>query len=111
MRRIVPPDMSAPTDRRKHVRAPVSVMGTVQGEDGEHPIVVLDLSASGAMIQAHEAPIPDSVYTLRFSVNKKPYELRFQVVQSIQQGDSWGWRGPFCDVSPEHADDIDMAVH
>ena len=111
MRRIVPASMSAPTDRRRHVRAPVSLMGTVQGDDGEHPIVVLDLSASGAMIQAQEAPVPDAIYTLRFSVDKKPYELRFQVLQSVHKGDCWGWRGPFSDVSPAHMQDIDRAVH
>ena len=39
------PQSSGAADRRRHVRAPVSLMGTVQGDDGEHPIVVLDLSA------------------------------------------------------------------
>lgn len=98
-------------DRRRHLRAPVSLMGTVEGEGGEQPVVILDLSASGAMIQADEPAAPDGVYTLRFNVHKQAYELRFRVVQSLQKGASFGWRGPFVDLSPDQMEAIGKAVN
>ena len=85
-------------------------MGTAEGPGGEHPIVVLNLSASGAMIQAHEAPEDGSEYLLCFSINKQSYELRFQVIHCVQQGDTFGWRGPFIGVTPEQDEAIDRAV-
>jgi hypothetical protein len=104
--------MSAPPGERRHdVRAPVSIMGTVEGEGEEHPMVLLSLSASGAMIQAHQAPCPGATYTLRFSVHKQPYELTLRVVHWLQQGENFGWRGPFVSVPPDQAEAIQRAVH
>ncbi|HVA24287.1 MAG TPA: PilZ domain-containing protein [Chloroflexota bacterium] len=103
--------MSSESDERRHdVRAPVSIMGTVESEDGEQPMVLLNLSASGAMIQAHQEPPPSATCTLRFSIHKQPYELRLQVVHWLRQGDSFGWRGPFVSVPPGQAQAIERAV-
>lgn len=99
------------TDRRSDVRAAVSIMGTIESDDGEQPIVLLNLSASGAMIQTHEPPRSGAHYTLHFSVQKRPYRLRFEVVNWIQQGGSFGWRGPFASMSPDEAAAIQRAVH
>ena len=86
-------------------------MGTVERGDGEpQPVVVLNLSASGAMIQADDAPSPDEVYTLRFAIHRQDYALPFQVVGSLQQGDSYGWRGPFMTVEPDQQEAIARAV-
>ena len=101
----------APDERRRDVRAPVSIMGTVDGDDGEHPMVLLNLSASGAMIQVHQEPRPDATYRLLFHVHKQPYELQLQVIHWIKQGDSFGWRGPFVGLPPDQAQAIQRAVH
>jgi len=97
-------------ERRGRIRADVSVMGTVEGPSGEHPMVLLNLSASGAMIQTHEPPAGEATYTLRFSISKHAYELAFQVLYFVQQGDAYGWRGPFSGVSDKQAESIDRAV-
>ncbi|MFI5266566.1 MAG: PilZ domain-containing protein [Chloroflexota bacterium] len=102
---------SEPDDRRHDLRAPVSIMGTVEADGEEHPMVLLNLSASGTMIQAHEAPRPGATYTVRFSVHSQPYELKLQVVHWLQQGDNFGWRGPFVSVPPDQAEAIQRAVH
>lgn len=103
--------MSTEADRRRHVRADVSLMGTVEGDDGEYPVVVVNLSASGAMIQAHDAPKPGGQYRLRFSVHKQQYEIPFQIIDATQIGDSSVWRGPFQGLAAEQARAIERAVH
>ena len=99
------------SERRRDLRAPVSIMGTVEGPHGELPIVLLNLSASGAMIQTDAEPPTDAICTLRFSVLKQPYELRFQVLHWLRLGEAYGWRGPFVDVTPEQGEAIKRAVH
>jgi hypothetical protein len=104
--------MSVPTsDRRRHLRVSVSVMGTLLRDAEEHPIVILSLSASGAMIQTHEEPIEGASYTLIFSLNKRSYELPFEVIHWVQNGDTFGWRGPFVGLSEEQREGIEKAVH
>src|SRR5712692_945832 len=85
----------ASAERRRHVRASVSLMGTVESKHGDYPIVVLSLSASGAMLQAQDPPKPHVTYTLRFSLHRRAFALPFQVAHWLQHGDSYGWRGPF----------------
>ena len=99
-----------PDERRRDVRAPVSIMGTVESDDAEHPVVLLNLSARGAMIQVHQEPRPDTTYRLLFSVHKQPYELQLQVIHWIEQGNSFGWRGPFVGLV-DQAHTIQRAVH
>jgi hypothetical protein len=99
-------------DNRRAARAAVSLMGTVQLDGGEqHPIVVLNLSATGAMIQAHEAPGAEAVYRLEFTVHRRRYSLPFKPVSWVQQGESFGWRGPFGDLTPEESKALDRAVN
>jgi PilZ domain-containing protein len=100
-----------PLERRRDVRAAVSIMATVEDGQSEQPIVLLNLSASGAMIQAHEAPRDEAQYHLCFCIQNQPYEVGFEVVHWLQQGDTFGWRGRFAGVAPEESAAIRRAVH
>lgn len=100
-----------PPERRHDVRAAVSIMATVEDGHDEHPIVLLNLSASGAMIQAHEPPRDDAAYNLDFCVQNQPYRVGFEVVHWLQQGDTFGWRGRFVGVSPQESAALQRAVH
>jgi hypothetical protein len=86
-------------------------MGTVTSWDDEQPVVVLSLSASGAMIQAQDEPRLSAAYTLNLSLHNRHYELPFQVVHWIRQGDTYGWRGPFQGLSTDQEKAIERAVH
>jgi len=86
-------------------------MGSVQLDSTEpHPIVVLNLSCNGAMIQAHEPPQEGAVYRLEFNVHRRKYDLPFKVIAWVQERDNYGWRGPFVDLSPEESQALDRAV-
>jgi len=104
--------MSTPgSERRRHPRAPVSLIGTVEAEDGDMAaVVVLSLSASGAMVQTDEAPKDHGHYQLQFTVHQRPYDVPVQVVGSLHEKDVWGWRCRFVDVSPEQVQALARAV-
>ena len=87
-------------------------MGSVQAEDGEqHPIVVLNLSSSGAMIQAHEPPAEGVTYRLEFNVHRRKYTVPFKPVGWVQERDNYGWRGPFVDLTDDEAEALNRAVN
>lgn len=98
-------------DNRRAVRAPVSIFGSLHAEGGaEHPIVVLSLSAIGAMIQTNEPPRLDTTYQLEFTVHQRKYALPFKPVAWVQERDYYGWRGPFAELTPDEAKALDRAV-
>ena len=87
-------------------------MGSVQEDDLDpNPIVILSLSASGAMIQAHQPPREGAHYLLEFTVHRKAYALPLEVVVWLQEKDAFGWRCRFLELSPENAIGIEKAVH
>jgi len=104
--------MSSPSDQRQHVRAPVSLVGSVRDPEGEtHPVVLLDLSRGGALIQTHEAPRAGVQYQVGFTVHRQAYEVPVQVVGALQLKDAWGWRCRFVGLAEAEAQALERAVH
>jgi hypothetical protein len=104
-------DVSSPNEQRRHARAPVSLVGSVTDPDGqEHPIVMLDLSRGGALIQTHEPPRDGAEYQVGFTVHRKPYEVPVEVVGSLQLKDAWGWRCRFVHIDEAEAQALERAV-
>ena len=102
--------MSITMERRRHVRASVSLAASIQDGHDEQPGIILSLSACGAMVQTQEEPRPGASYTLIFGLNRHAYELPFQVLHWVRRGDTYGWRGPFKGLLADQEEAIDRAV-
>ncbi|MBV8084735.1 MAG: PilZ domain-containing protein [Chloroflexi bacterium] len=104
--------MSSPNEQRRHARAPVSLFGSITDPEGQqHPIVVLDLSRGGALIQTNEPPRDGAEYQVGFTVHRKAYEVPVEVVGSLQLKDAWGWRCRFVHIDEGQAQALERAVH
>jgi hypothetical protein len=98
-------------DRRGDVRAPVSVMGAVRSETVDAPVVLLDLSASGARIQADAPPDLASEYLLNFTVHNAKYQARLRVVHWEANDAAYYWGCSFTDLAPEQLDALRRTVN
>src|SRR6185437_1822207 len=69
------------SERRRDSRTSVSLMGALQADGQEAAVVVMDLSATGARIQANDPPDLEREYELHFSVHHTAYSTRFRVTR------------------------------
>ncbi|HEU0166755.1 MAG TPA: PilZ domain-containing protein [Chloroflexota bacterium] len=102
--------MTVTEERRSSLRAPVSLLGELEFEDDGQPVVLLDLSASGARIQASDPPRLDRDYLLNVTVHSLPYRARFRVAHWLEAGGSYHWGGRFVDLSTDERASLRRAV-
>ncbi|MBV8087479.1 MAG: PilZ domain-containing protein [Chloroflexi bacterium] len=103
--------MTVTEERRSSLRAPVSLLGELEsGNDGQ-PVVLLDLSAAGARIQASDPPEVDREYLLHFTVHSLPYRARFRVAHWLEADGSYHWGGCFVDLTSEERATLRRAVN
>lgn len=98
-------------ERRTDPRARVSLLGTVHTEDGERPVVVLDLSTGGARIQAGKEPDMERDYHLDFRVHDQEYKARFRVVRWDGAEETYQWGCSFADLSSDQMNMLRRSVH
>lgn len=98
-------------ERRGELRAPVSVLGAVETDAGEAPIVVLELSPYGARIQTDDEPDLEFTYTLYFSVHQTEYTTRFRVLHYVGNDGTYSWGGSFLDLTADQAASLRRSVH
>ena len=97
-------------ERRRAVRAPVSVLGALETDAGELPMLVLDLSISGARIQTDGEPDLELKYTVHFTVHNVEYHAGFRVVRSVASDGTFHWGGSFEGLAPEQVETLRRAV-
>jgi hypothetical protein len=93
--------MATMMERRGFVRAPISVLGAVETDAGEAPMLVLELSPSGARIQTDDKPDLEGVYKLHFTVHKAEYTTHFRVIHYRANDGTYHWGGSFLDLLPD----------
>jgi len=58
------------------------------GDAVEQPVVILDVSTNGVLVEAGEALVLDAQYTLTFSAFNSHYSANLRVVREVQRGDA-----------------------
>jgi len=97
-------------ERRNYLRAPMALMAALRTDEIEAPVVLVDLSPTGARIQADNPPDLSREYLLHFSVHRAEYHARFRVVHWTENDGSFHWGGAFLDLSPEQHDQLRRTV-
>jgi len=97
-------------ERRNYLRAPMALMAALRTDEIEAPVVLVDLSPTGARIQADTAPDLSREYMLHFSVHRTEYHARFRVVHWTENDGSFRWGGAFLDLSPDERDQLRRTV-
>jgi hypothetical protein len=102
--------MTVTEERRGSPRAPVSLLGELETGEAELPVVLVDLSAAGARIQASDPPDPNREYLLNLTVHSLPYRARFRVAHWIEADGTYHWGGAFEDLTPDQRSLLGRAV-
>ena len=80
------------SDRRVEPRADTSLVATLRVYDGqEMPVVVLDLSSTGALLETSSEPRFGGVYTITFTMYGEAFSTPLHVVRSVKHGDAYLW--------------------
>ncbi|GEM_PF-3411487 len=78
-------------ERRSGLRAPTSLVATLRRQQQECPVVVLDLSPDGALIETEAPPQASAAYELRFNVFGETYFTPVDVVHWRKHHDAYLW--------------------
>jgi hypothetical protein len=90
----------------------VSLFGTVEGDDiPAQPVVFLNLSSGGALIQAPEQPQGTHHYNLRFVVHNQHHNVGIRVVDWTARDEVYAWRCQFTTLEPAEAEALERAVY
>lgn len=99
------------TDRRRHVRAAVSLIGAVESGAGETPVVLVDLSTGGARLQMDDPPDPEQSYELHFTVRQREYHAPFRAVRWAAEDGAYHWGCSFLGMATEQIASLRGVVH
>ena len=97
-------------ERRTSPRATVSLVGALNSGEREAPVVVLDLSLTGARIQTADPPDSRGEYLLHFSVHRIHYRASFRVVHWTQTDGTYSWGGLLVGLSDQQLAELRLAV-
>lgn len=98
-------------ERRHDLRAPVSLVGGLNRGEGEAPVIVLDLSSTGARIQTDDPADEGGEYLLHFTVHHTEYRARYRVCHCIESNDAYQWGGSFIDLEDDRLAALQRAVY
>lgn len=86
-------------------------MGAVESPDGEAPVVVLDISAHGVLLQADSPPDPAVDYQLYFTVHHTAYSPKIRVVHWAGGEGAYRWGCVFFEIPSEQVESLQRTVH
>src|SRR5438309_11651967 len=98
------------TDRRNDLRAPVSILAALESSGGEAPVMLLDLSSTGACIQTDDPPDETAEYQIHFSVHQVEFSARFRVIHWTTSDGIYHWGCSFESMSEEALQKLTQAV-
>jgi hypothetical protein len=91
-------------------RTSVSILAEYSDPAGTSaPVMLVDISASGARIHTGHMPIPGT-YQLHFGVYGRTYNTRFDVARVVEAGDDRYWGVHFLDLPAKEIDDLRRSV-
>jgi len=102
--------MTITEERRSSLRAPVSLLGELESGEQGLPVVLVDLSAAGARIQASDPPDLTREYLLNLTVHSLAYRARFRVAHWTEDNGAYHWGGSFMDLTPDQRSSLRRAV-